>query len=152
MNNNFVVGAEGEIWGSGLSGSASRIYGGYYDTDKTRSNFAGDVALRAGYAIDRTLIFGKVGVAMAQYRYSIAETKAGFPAYAYSVAMNATHTGLLLGLGVEYALDMHWSVKGEYDYINYGAKSTEYYWYGSPYPASFKATENILKVGANYRF
>lgn len=149
--NNFVVGAEGELWGSGLAGSTSRTIDGegvYTDTYKTRSDFAGDIAVRAGYAIDRTLIFGKVGVAMADYKYTI-----DYSATGERDTANATHTGLLLGLGLEYALDAHWSVKGEYDYIDYGSKSANFKYAGvTDFSASFKNEENILKVGVNYRF
>ncbi len=150
LNDNFVFGAEAEIWGSGLEGSTS-VSGGASSSAqfKTSSGVAGDVALRAGYAIDRTLIFGKVGLAEAQYDYRLNFTNAPIPNYAAS----ANPTGLLLGLGVEYALDMHWSLKGEYDYINYGSKSaTLSSPNGAPLFASFKNEENVLKVGANYRF
>jgi outer membrane immunogenic protein len=146
MNSNFVVGAEGEIWGSGLSGSWGVAGPGGGEVE-TRSNFAGDLAVRGGYAIDRTLIFGKVGVVMADYRY---ETIApGGP----TATASATHTGLLLGLGVEYALDAHWSVKGEYDCLGYPTKAAEFYSAGVPFGViSFKNDENIIKAGANYRF
>ncbi len=150
LNDNFVVGAEAEIWGSELEGSTS-VSGGASSSAqfKTGSHAAGDVALRAGYAIDRTLIFGKVGLAEAQYDYRLNFRNAPIPNYTAS----ATPTGLLLGLGVEYALDMHWSLKGEYDYINYGSKSaTLSSPNGAPLFASFKNEENVLKVGANYRF
>jgi outer membrane immunogenic protein len=150
LNDNFVVGAEAEIWGSALEGSTS-VSGAASSSAqfKTWSHAAGDVALRAGYAIDRTLIFGKVGLAEAQYDYALNFTNAPIPNYTAS----ATHTGLLLGLGVEYALDMHWSLKGEYDYINYGSKSaTLNSAHGAPLFATFENEENVLKVGANYRF
>ena len=150
---NFVIGAELEIWGSSLTGSTTRT------TDaegvetygfKTRSDFAGDLALRGGYAIDRTLLFGKVGIAEARYQFT--NTFSFDPSF--PDRGSATYTGLLLGLGVEYALDLHWTVKGEYDYINYGSRNVGMY-YGAgvlDYTPSIRNTENILKVGANYKF
>ncbi len=147
LNNNFVIGGEAEIWASGLTGSTSRTDGEGYDHFKTRSDVAGDLALRGGYAIDRTLIFGKVGVAMADYQYNIT-----YPS-GLGDSANATHTGLLLGLGVEYALDMHWSIKGEYDYIDWGDGTSTFSGAGAAaFPASFKNEENIVKAGVNYRF
>ena len=68
-----------------------------------------------------------------------------------SAAGAATYTGLLLGVGVEYALDAHWSLKGEYDYINYGSKNVAMTG-NFDYIAAIKNYENIVKVGANYRF
>jgi outer membrane immunogenic protein len=151
MSNSFVVGVEAEIWGSDLEGSRSIGFGAPIPQPiaqfKTWSDAAGDVALRAGYAIDRTLIFGKVGVAMADYQYNIT-----YPS-GLGDSANATHTGLLLGLGVEYALDMHWSIKGEYDYIDWGDGTSTFSGAGPPaFPASFKNEENIVKAGVNYRF
>ena len=67
----FVIGAEGELWASGLAGSKSSLFGGEGAyLFKTRSNFAGDVAARFGYAFDRALLFGKVGVAFADYQFT----------------------------------------------------------------------------------
>lgn len=147
----FVIGAEAEIWGSGLTGSASKAIsdGEGYVTEhyKARSDVAGDIALRAGYAIDRTLIFGKVGLAVAQYHYSVS-----IPDDEFYASSNSTYTGLLLGLGVEYALDAHWSVKGEYDYITYPSKNVTFSDSGTFIATSIKNQENIVKVGVNYRF
>ncbi|MGD0639699.1 MAG: outer membrane beta-barrel protein [Roseiarcus sp.] len=143
---NLVIGAEGEVWGSGLADSKwAADYEGYFES---RDDIAGDVALRAGYAIDHTLIFGKLGFAVARYDYNY--TSANLDE---NSTTGVTHTGLLLGLGLEYALDRHWSFKGEYDYIDYSARSaTISLRYDPPFDASFKNEENIAKVGVNYRF
>jgi outer membrane immunogenic protein len=141
----FVLGVEGEVWGSGLTGSTS--FADYEGTEpiKTTSDLAGDVAARLGYAIDRALIFGKFGVASADYRFTDTNVDAeGFSGH-------ANYTGLLLGLGLEYAIDAHWSFKGEYDYVNYGGKSVAMTGVFD-YIAAIHNTENIVKVGANYRF
>ena len=145
---NFVLGVEGEIWGSGLTGSAA-----FSDaaTLKTTSDFGGDLAARFGYAIDRALIFGKVGVAAADYHYTDAYTDTEGVG-SFDAQGHATHTGLLLGLGLEYAIDAHWSFKGEYDYINYASKNVSFYDGGFFGSAKIHDTENIVKVGANYRF
>ncbi len=145
----FVLGVEGEVWGSGLTGSTS--FADYEGTEtlKTTSDFGGDVAARFGYAIDRALIFGKIGVASADYRFT--DTFADIEGFTEAASGRAAYTGLLLGVGVEYALDAHWSVKGEYDYINYGSKNVAMTG-NFDYIAAIRNTENIVKVGANYRF
>jgi outer membrane immunogenic protein len=147
----FVLGVEGEIWGSGLTGSTNFSDGEGTETLKTTSNFAGDLAARFGYAIDRALIFGKVGVASADYRYTDVYTDTEGVTI-FDAQGHATHTGLLLGLGLEYAIDAHWSFKGEYDYINYASKNVSFYEGGLFGSAAIHNTENIVKVGANYRF
>ncbi len=146
---NFVIGAEAELWGSTLSGSTSPVLGGEGFSFKTRSDVAGDIAARLGYAFDRTLLFGKIGVAWADYKFT--ET---YPGYGSPDTGSGVYTGLLLGLGAEYALDMHWSIKGEYDFIDYGSKNIAMYTvYGDyDYTPKIANYENILKVGVNYRF
>ena len=70
----FVIGAEGELWGSTLAGSTSRFLGGEGGGTyifRTKSNFGGDVAARFGFAFDRVLLFSKVGVAWADYQFSV---------------------------------------------------------------------------------
>ncbi len=62
-----------------------------------------------------------------------------------------TETGLLLGLGVEYAIDAHWSVKGEFDYINFGSQSIAMNG-DIPYVAKIRNDQDLFKVGGNYRF
>ena len=148
---NFVLGAEGEIWGSGLTESTTLVGAPFSETLTSKSDFAGDLAARLGYAIDRALVFGKVGVAWANYRY--ADTVDFEGATFLSAEGRSTHTGLLLGLGLEYAIDAHWSLKGEYDYVNYGSKNVPFYFGGNlAFIAAVRNTENLVKVGANYRF
>ncbi len=153
---NFVLGVEGEVWGSGLTGSTS--FSDFEGTEalKTSSDVAGDLAARFGYALDHALVFGKIGVAWAHYKFSDTysftfDTEGGPVTEKESAAGAATYTGLLLGVGVEYALDAHWSIKGEYDYINYGSKNVAMTG-NFDYIAAIKNYENIVKVGANYRF
>jgi outer membrane immunogenic protein len=146
--NAFVIGGEAEVWASGLKGSTALqdpIFIRNVNTYETRSDFAGDLALRGGFAIDRLLMFGKVGLALARYEYSYTNQNTG------AYAGEATHTGLLLGLGAEFAFDSHWSVKAEYDHIDYGHDSIGMSG-GATFNASLANVENIVKAGANYRF
>ncbi len=140
----FLLGVEGEIWGSTLSGS--RNVGG--EGSSARSTFAGDIALRGGYAFDRALVYGKVGYAFADYRYKMWDSFGG-----WDVA-KATQSGLLLGLGLEYALNDRWSVKLEYDHIGYGNRSAAWYYSGGFdfNTTKFADNENIVKLGVNYHF
>ncbi len=149
---NFVIGAEGELWASGLTGSTSRFIGGEGGGTfgfKTQSNLAGDIAARFGFAMDRTLFFGKIGAAWADYKFTATYESPDSPDTG-----KGTYAGLLLGVGIEYALDAHWSIKGEYDYINYGSKSIHMYESSGVYDftSSISNSENIFKVGANYRW
>lgn len=143
---NFVLGAEGEIWGSGLTGDAS--FADFEGTTrlKTRSDFGSDLAVRAGYAVDRALLYGKIGVAWADYRFTDSYDFEGFT----ETGAN-TEAGLLLGFGVEYAFDPHWSVKGEFDYVNFGSRNVPLNG-DNAYVASIRTDQDIFKIGANYRY
>ena len=148
---NFVIGGEGELWGSSLSGSATLLGAeGATLGFKTKSDMAGDLAVRAGYAFDRVLVFGKVGVAWAHYAFT--ETVRGYGNY--TDTGSGDYSGLLLGLGLEYAIDSHWSVKGEYDYVDYGGKAIPLYTVGGgyDYTANIRNIENIVKAAVNFRF
>jgi len=145
----FVIGGEAEIWGSSLSGTTNLLgpEGAY--AFKAKSDLAGDLAVRAGWALNNVLLFGKLGVAWAHYKF-----EADYPFVGSPDTGAGDYTGLLLGLGAEVALDSHWSLKGEYDYIDYGSKSIPFYTrYGAyDFTASIHNTENILKAGVNFRF
>jgi outer membrane immunogenic protein len=141
---NLVLGLEGEVWGAGLTGDTS--FNDFEGTTKlrTRSDLGADVAARVGYAVDRVLLYGKVGVAWADYRFTDTYDFEGF-------ADNPVEPGLLLGLGAEYAIDSHWSVKGEFDAIVFGGRD---FAMSGPYTyiVKIRNDEELFKVGANYRF
>jgi outer membrane immunogenic protein len=65
--------------------------------------------------------------------------------------------GLLLGVGVEHALPRNWTVKLEYNFLNYGSKFlNSTVCEGAvcePFGSSSQhASKQIFKVGANYLF
>ena len=70
---------------------------------------------------------------------------------------NATLDGLLIGIGLEYALTNNWTAKFEYDYLGFGAKNVVF---TTTCPAcvpfnqttSVSADKHIFKVGINYLF
>ena len=161
--NNFVVGIEGEVWWSGIKGGFTAPEDGAdpgtFSRFESRNLWDADLALRFGYAWNRSLLYGKVGVAFGRFQYT--ETHDDFPtvhscpggAPVCSVNFNNTQAGLLLGVGWEYAFANNWSAKVEYDYINYGSHTI-------PYPNasatiqnfSVSDTKQIVKVGLNYKF
>ena len=155
----FVVGGEGELWGSSSRGTAplSRpviITDGAGPVQapaialiaKVKNNFAGALSVRGGFAIDHTLLFAKVGVGFADYKYTV--TGGGNFATGSS-----NRAGLLLGVGVEQAIDAHWSVKLEYDNLQFRKHNTQFMLSGGQvFTASIRDTENLIKLGVNYRF
>jgi outer membrane immunogenic protein len=156
-----VVGIEGEGFWSGLKSTYSDIYppDSYTDNESAKNKWDFDVALRAGFAWDRTLVYGKAGVAWGRFAYNSAFTE--FGGFGSEVG-SATLPGLLLGIGGEYAFASapNWSVKLEYNFIDYFARAVPFNEVDSPFvnggapfveTFSQSATKQIVKVGLNYR-
>ncbi len=99
--------------------------------------------------MNNILLFTKLGAAWAHYTFTETYPFSGSPDTGHG-----DYTGLLLGLGAEVAIDPHWSVKGEYDFIDYGSKSIPMYTRTGvyDYTPSIKNFENIIKVGVNFHF
>ncbi len=81
--------------------------------------------LRVG---ERLLIYGKAGVAIAEEKHTFNQALAGSEGNLtatenLSLNAKAVHTGVVGGVGAEYALGGNWSVKAEYDYIKMLAQS-----------------------------
>jgi len=58
-------------------------------------------------------------------------------------------TGLLLGLGVEYAFAPNWSAKLEYDHVGYLSRNIDL---GANGSNNQSVTTNTVKAGVNYKF
>ena len=71
----------------------------------------------------RTLLYAKGGVAFAHSHLDASVNNqfdgGGIPAVT-TLASSATTTGWTVGIGVERALTPAWSVKAEYDYLDFG--------------------------------
>jgi len=121
----FVLGVETDINYSGMSGSGIGL--GYFGT----------IRARAGWAMDRFLVYGTGGFAYGQ-------ADANF----FGLTSSANPTGWTLGLGAEYAVDRNWSARLEYLYVDLGTAT-----YGTlAGPIVSGLDTNILRAGVNYRF
>jgi len=163
-SNNLVAGFEGEGWWSGMKGSFTAPEDGSdpgaFSRFESSNRWDAGVAVRLGYAWDRSLLYGKAGVVFGSFSYT--ETHDDFPTThacfaapggVCSVSLTDTQAGLLLGAGWEYAFTNTWSFKVEYDYINFSSHSIPYPSAGAGLPRfSVSDTKQIVKVGLNYRF
>ena len=114
-------------------------------TDKL--DWFGTVRSRVGWASDRWLPYLTGGWAYGHG--SISGTSTGGVASTFSGSK--TYSGWTIGGGLEYAYNNHWSTKVEYLYIDFGNGPTV------PVTAALnvvsgKLTDNILRVGVNYKF
>jgi outer membrane immunogenic protein len=115
----------------------------------TQNNWLSTVRGRAGYALDRFLVYGTGGAAFGNVR-------ANFPNDPVS---SATKVGWTVGAGVEVALARNWSAKGEYLFVNLADGSCTIDCAiadvsGTPIVpnVAVKFNESIVRGGVNYRF
>ena len=120
----FVLGVEGEGFWASMIDRYQESFGAPIGTEtltyKNTADF--DVAVRAGLAIERALIYGKGGFVMSRVGFSDFETEPGVGSSAASAA--GWLPGLLIGAGLQYAMPPAWNpmngslvVGLEYDYI-----------------------------------
>lgn len=147
----WVWGVEAQFSATNLKGShANPLFAGNLDASETK--WLGTVAGRLGMAWDRTLIYGKGGVAWAHDRFSVSTTTT-FEAQ----ATDNTRIGWMAGGGIEYAWSANWSMKVEYNYMDFGEKrETLRPTANCPACAAFDydidQRIHVVKFGINYRF
>jgi outer membrane immunogenic protein len=129
----FVVGLEGDWDWADLTKSGT--YDTYY---KNKVDDLVTVRARAGYAIDRALLYVTGG-------YAGADDKISLPG---SYSSSQWRNGGVIGAGLEYAFTNNISAKAEYLYAPLGSKS---YWDGVNYGKS-DLNLSLVRVGLNYKF
>lgn len=159
--NQIVVGveADGEGSGIGASSSVSPYYDPYYSiVTRNRIGVFGSVRGRIGVAFDRFLVYATGGYAYADIHTSQGVSYDG-AYYGTSAHTSGLKSGYAVGGGVEYAFSNNWTVKGEYQYLDFGSRSlTSQPYYGdeSDYGYSsyghMRTHFNTVRVGLNYKF
>ena len=117
----------------------------------------GTVRARAGFlAAPRVLLYATGGLAYGEVR--TAET-VGTAAAATAFSATDTRVGWTVGAGVEGAIGGNWTAKLEYLYMDLGRTSGSFLttlpaFGGGVLTSSYSSriTDNILRVGVNYRF
>lgn len=142
---NVVLGIEADIDGSTARKSVATSAS---DTHNMALNWLGTVRGRAGLAFDRFLPYFTGGVAFAGLKNEIVDTGVPFGA----VNRGSTATGWTVGGGLEYAFDNHWSAKAEYLYVKFPDKTVALASGGYNFQFTFKDTDQIARIGLNYRF
>jgi outer membrane immunogenic protein len=144
---NWVVGAEAQYsWLGGNSGGGAVFPGGTLVTGNTDQ--LGSATARLGYAFGPALLYAKGGYAW-RGNNNIGVSVGGLPA---AFTTSGDHRdGYTVGAGLEYLFAPNWSVKGEYQFYNFGNTTFT----AGPAPiigARFRDDEHTVKLGINYRF
>jgi outer membrane immunogenic protein len=126
----FVFGVEGEWMWTGIKGNQTFTQTSTVTSLTTslesKIDWLAIASARAGFVVgERLLIYGKAGVAIAEEKHAFNQvlTIVGLGTASTSLNAKAVHTGVVGGVGAEYALGSNWSVKAEYDYIKMLAQS-----------------------------
>jgi outer membrane immunogenic protein len=120
----WVLGAEWQMSATSINESAN--FGPI--RAEASLDWISTLAGRAGFAFDQWLVYGKLGAAWAHVSGSVSMGP-------FRVSDSDTINGWMFGLGTEYALRNNWSVKFEYNMLEFDP-----------------GTIHSVKGGVNYRF
>ena len=146
----WVFGLEGDWSWTNADGCSGHVvfpaYGGC-----TNANWYATITGRAGLAWDRTLLYGKGGVAFVDESHFIT-----FNGVQTTNNPSETRTGWTVGAGIEYAFWDNWSAKLEYNFMDFGKDNSMFTYTANPAGLSerwnIEQTVNVVKLGVNYRF
>lgn len=171
INDNLIGIELGGTWqdakGNGIAFSS------YYDipalylgqtetlTSKTKVNTYETAALRFGHIFNETtLVYALGGLSVGQIKRTITAVNADWFDSGTVMNDNKTELGYVLGFGVEHKLDNRWSLRANYEYVNFGDVEFKY---TGPYNVqpgyinnSFNQSNSIhfsnLSAGVSYSF
>ncbi len=162
----LVIGWEGDIaWGdTGGTGTTSFGIPGvtFNRTLADNIKWAATATSTVGIAHNNWLIYGKAGAAWAHLEdtYNSNIAIAGAAAPFFTGAGSQDRVGWTVGTGIEWAAWNNWSIKAEYDYLDFGNRTTQVT--GTVLPGIVGVGRSIgvqdsltiqqVKVGVNWRF
>jgi outer membrane immunogenic protein len=136
----LVVGVEGDYAFSHISDSAVPAAGAV--SSGVVQNLS-TVRARFGYAADRLLIYATGG-------YAGGNVRGNYSSVPFVGEESHYSNGWALGLGMEYAITPHFSLKAEYLYAGLG--SNTFFGANPLYMTSASANISQLRAGVNYHF
>jgi outer membrane immunogenic protein len=146
--NSFVLGAETDIQGSGISDTRTCLlhcFGGSSALIDQKLNWFGTTRARVGLANGPVLSYVTAGVAYGETETGVATSLGGV---ASSATTTTTKSGFVWGTGVEAALGGNWTAKAEYLSLSLGSSEAA----SAISTLSVKNREQIFRGGINYRF
>ena len=141
----FVLGVEGEYSWANVKVDETLFAG----TLTLKNDYFATAAGRLGYALDRLLLFGKVGAAWTRDKWDANDGFGG------TATATSNRTGWLFGAGLEYAFWENVSVKVEYNYLMFSSVTPSFATAGGltvDGSSGVKLNTQVVKLGLNYRF
>jgi len=139
-----VLGVEGDYSVGSIGNSSPNTY---IPVATNRMNSFATARLRAGYALDNTLLYATAGLAFAKISSSAVDYYLSDPYY--NESSTGLRTGFVVGAGLEQALTSNISVKLEALYANLGHSTTV-----DEEGDAFKFSNNVTvgRVSLDYNF
>lgn len=152
INQNFVIGVEGDFQGT----SASQSYtfttpGAAILTAKGSLDWLASINGRLGVSYDRALFYAIGGAAWGQGSASLTGSTVNIAPWFGSVSKSNTQSGYDVGGGVEYAFTPNWVGRVEYRYYDFGNYNLNP-WVGGYTPIRLQSSVNSVRVGLAYLF
>jgi outer membrane immunogenic protein len=161
VSGNLLAGFETDFDWADVT-SRSRFLGSdqgpVYDTTG-KLDWFGTVRGRVGVTADRLLFYGTAGLAYGHADGGLTVTPGtvqnpgvGGP---FTASDSQTHVGYAVGAGVEAAMTQHVTLRLEYLYMDLGKRNYHFAFpdsNGSTTDSTEAITENLFRVGLNYRF
>jgi outer membrane immunogenic protein len=153
QSGSYLVGLEGDLFWSGIKGNdANQFIAGNFPgvtgVDADNLKWGGTVRVRAGYTLDRWMLFFTGGYAFGDIEHT--NTAAGSLPDKFTVHAN----GLTGGGGIAYALTNNVIGKFEYRYYNFNGYNRA----GSPLtpngqlPYTTESTYSVVTLGLDFKF
>lgn len=117
----FVIGFEADLDYTGVKGDEVTEVLGFETANSFKTDWQGTIRGRAGFAVDRLLVYGTGGVAFARGELSIANAGLGL-----NQSDSNVHTGWTAGGGIEYAFTGNWLGRIEGRYTDFGSKTYDF--------------------------
>lgn len=141
----WVIGVEVDASWTNLDGG--HIDAVFVGNNTTEVESLGTVTGRIGHTWDRALLYVKGGGAWVRDVYTIV---GGGGFYAQT---SDTNWGWTIGAGLEYGLSPNWSMKLEYNYLDFGVERINFTpTVGAPFARDVDQQIHLVKFGINYRF
>jgi len=117
----WVFGLEGQgSWLGVKTSFLNTFFGTTDDNFEVKSNWLASVAGRVGFANNNWLFYAKGGFAASGWRVSVTDVVGPNVG---SGSDKHTHTGFVVGTGIEYGLTQNWIFGVEYDYYSFSKES-----------------------------
>lgn len=153
----LVIGAESDFdWSSVNSHFGCFTFGNQQCT--INAEWFGTTVGRAGVVIGPALLFFDGGAAFTRDTLTdvatVGASRAGVPSLPGDLFTGSQiRPGWTVGGGIEYLLSHNWSVRADYNYMNFGERPlTLSDGLGNSFPEEVKQQIQLIKVGFDYRF